>query len=183
MPVVYGQSVVITAKTAGHHPGELFLTYHAPDAPEQMTTVPMFDKAERGFTQQIENVRTDLVIVAHTKARHSLSKQRRVSVVLTPRLEQAFVKVAPPEYTGLKTEERPLQLKNLKALAGTELTFRLRSNRPLREGRIELTRAPGDIEITAMTPTAENEVSGTIDRKSTRLNSSHGKLSRMPSSA
>ena len=165
MQVVYGQGIIITAKTAGHHPGELFLSYHAADAPQAVTTVPMFDKGARGFTQQIENVRTDLVIVAHNKSRQSLSKQRRVDVILTPRLDQAFVKIAPPAYTGLKTEERPLPLKSLKALAGTELTFRLRSNRPLSEGRIALTRAPGEVEVVAMTPTAENEVSGAITAK------------------
>ena len=56
------------------------------------------------------------MIVAHTKGRHSVSKQRRVEVILTPRLEQAFVKIAPPAYTGLKAEEHALQFKSLKAL-------------------------------------------------------------------
>jgi hypothetical protein len=163
--IVYGQNLMVTAKTAGHHPGELFLSYHAPEKPELVTTVPMFDKGDRGFTQQIEGVTTDLVLVAHSKNRHSLSKQRRVQVILTPKLESAFVKLSPPGYTGLKPDERPLQFKTLKALVGTELTFRLRSNRPLKEGRIELTRAPGDAETFPMTASAENEVSGTIDAK------------------
>jgi hypothetical protein len=168
--VVYGQNLLVTAKTTGHHPGELFLSYHSPDAPERVTTVPMFDKGDKGFTQQIEGVTTDLVLVAHNKKRHCLSKQRHIRVILTPKLENAFVKVSPPAYTGLKTDERPLQFKTLKALSGTELTFRLRSNRPLKEGRIELTRAPGDAEAFTMTPSAENEVSGTITaRESGRL--------------
>ncbi len=165
--VVYGQSILITAKTAGHHPGELFLSYHAPDAPGQATTLPMFDKGESGFTQQIENIHHDLVIVAHTKARHSVSKQRRVGVILTPKLEAAFVKIAPPAYTGLKTDEHPLQFKSLKALAGTELTFRLRSNRPLREGRIDFTRAHDDVQAFPLVVSSgnENEVSGTLTAK------------------
>lgn len=163
--VVYGQNLMVTAKTTGHHPGELFLSYHSPAAPERVTTLPMFDKGDKGFTQQIEGVTTDLVLVAHNKKWHSLSKQRRVRVILTPKLDSAFVKVTPPAYTGLKTDERPLQFKTLKALAGTELTFRLRSNRPLTEGQVELVRAPGDSEVFAMVPSAENEVSGTITAK------------------
>jgi hypothetical protein len=163
--VVYGQHMLVTAMTTGHHPGELFLSYYSPDAPERVTTLPMFDKGEKGFTQQIEGVTTDLILVAHNKKRHSLSKQRRVRVILTPKLDSAFVKITPPPYTELKADERPLQFKTLKALAGTELTFRLRSNRPLKEGRIELTRAPGDTEAFAMKYSAENEVSGTITAK------------------
>jgi hypothetical protein len=160
--VVYGQHLLVTAKTTGHHPSELFLSYYAPEAPESVTTLPMFDKGDQGFTQRIESVNTDLILVAHDKKHHSLSKQRRIQVVLTPKLESAFVKIVPPAYTGLKPDERPLQFRTLKALAGTELTFRLRSNRPLKAGRIELTRSPGDTESFPMAPTAENEVSGTM---------------------
>src|SRR4030095_2047671 len=57
--VVYGQHLLVAAKTTGHHPGELFLSYHAPESPERFTTLPMFDKGDRGFTQQIESVNTD----------------------------------------------------------------------------------------------------------------------------
>lgn len=108
--------------------------------------MPMFDKGDRGFSQQIEGIKTDLVIFAHTKNRHSLSKLRRVSVVLTPKLEKAFVKITPPVYTGIVPDEKPLPFKTLRALEGSKLEFRLQSNRPLSAGRIEIIKAADDIK-------------------------------------
>ncbi len=159
--VIFGQNVLISAQTHGHRPGDLFITFHPPGQPENAVTVPMFDKGAQGFAQQIENVKTDLVIVAHSKNRHSLSTQRRVSVVLTPRLEKATLKVAWPGYTGLPPEERAVPLgKSVKALAGSRIEFRLESNRPLREGRVELVRGPGDVQTTVLARTSERVVSG-----------------------
>ena len=43
---------------------------------------------------------------------------RLINVALTPRLEQAWLKITPPAYTGLPPEEKSLQFKPLKALAG-----------------------------------------------------------------
>ena len=46
IPVVYGQGIVISARTSGHRPAELFLTFHPPGAPGETTTVPMFAKSD-----------------------------------------------------------------------------------------------------------------------------------------
>ncbi|HEV7868609.1 MAG TPA: hypothetical protein VGO90_13065 [Chthoniobacteraceae bacterium] len=159
--VVYGEGLLISVKVRGHRPGELFLTFFPADAPATKTTVPMFDKGERGFTQQIDSIKANLVIFAHTRNEHSRSKHRRVGVILTPKLEKAFVKIAPPAYTGLPADERPLQFKSLKALAGSALTFRLQSNRPLSHGTIMVTLESGAVQPIKMTPTVENEVAGT----------------------
>ncbi len=163
--VVYGQNLLITAQARGHRPGELFLTFFAPENPGARTTVPMFDKGGHGFSQQIEGVRTNLMVFAHTKDEHALSKQRRVSVILTPNLERAAVKIAPPAYTGLATEERGLQFKSLKALEGSVLTFRIASNRPLAQGHISVANASGTVQPVTMEPIGENEVAGTIAAK------------------
>ena len=163
--VVYGQNVVITAQARGHRPGELFLTFFAPENPAARTTVPMFDKGGHGFSQQIEGVGTNLTVFAHTKNEHAVSRQRRVSVILTPKLERAAVKVAPPAYTGLAAEERGLQFKSLKALEGSALTFRLTSNRPLAQGHISVGNASGTVQPVTLEPTGENEVAGTIAAK------------------
>ncbi len=164
--VVYGQSLLITASASGHKPGELFLSYHPVDRPNEVTTVPMFDKGDRGFSQQIEQVRSELILFAHTRNKHAISKQRRVRIIFTPKLERAFVKVTPPAYTGIVGEERPLQFKSLKALAGSRLEFRIQSNRPLGGGRIEVVtsqqEAPTSVTLTS---SAENEVSGTLEAK------------------
>ena len=163
--VVYGGSLLVTARASGHRPGELFLTHYPAGRPEQAVTVPMFDKGDRGFTQQVEGIKSETVLFAHTKNLHSLSKQRRVGVVLTPKLERAFVKIVPPAYTGLAAREQALQFKSLKALEGSVLTFRLLSNRPLREGAIEFEKAPGEVERVVLKPSAENEVAGSLTVK------------------
>jgi len=162
--VIYNQPLLVTAKSAGHRPGELFLSYFPPDRPEQTTTVPMFDKGERGFTQQIENVRTELVAFAHTKNRHALSKQRRIAVILTPRLEKAWVKITPPAYTGLAPDEKPLNFKSLKALAGSVLEFRLASNRPLASGHLTV-NTNTSLESVKLAPRGEKEVVGSMIAK------------------
>ena len=100
--VLYGKGLVVKVKAAGHRPKEVFLTALPPGHPEQAITLPMFDKGGAGYDQLLDNVRTDLVVFAHTKDRVSQSKQVRIGVVLTPQLEKAFVRVAPPAYTGLK---------------------------------------------------------------------------------
>lgn len=160
--VVYGGSLLVSVKTRGHRPRELFLSYHPSSAPEQMLTVPMFDKGDHGFTQQIEGIRSDLVLVAHTKNRHSLSRQRFIGVILTPKLEQGTAKITPPAYTALPPDERSLRLKTLKALAGSTIEFRLTSNRPLREGSIEIIKSPEEVEAAVLSPSGEHEVMGQI---------------------
>jgi hypothetical protein len=163
LTVVYGQGVMISARTSGHQPAELFLTFHPPDAPGESGTVPMFSSGEGAFSQQIEKLKTDLVVVAHTKDRHSLSKQRRIAVQLVPRLDKAFVQITPPAYTGLKAEEKPFQMKPLRALAGSQIRFRLQSNRPLREGRIQFAATESQPIATAMSPENEFEVAGSFE--------------------
>ena len=56
----------------------------------------MLDKGERGFAQQLEGIKTDLAIFAQTRRGQSVSKHRRISVVLAPKLEHAWVKITPP---------------------------------------------------------------------------------------
>jgi hypothetical protein len=82
--VLYGKGIVVKVRSAGHQPKEVFLTAHPPDHPEQATTVAMFDKGSARFDQLLDNVRTELIVYAHTKDRVSLSKQMRLGVVLTP---------------------------------------------------------------------------------------------------
>ena len=161
VPVVYGQNVLIAAQTHGHRPADLFISFYPPGEPEKVVMVPMFDKASQGFAQQIEGVKTDLIVVAHSKNNHSISMQRRVSVVLTPRLEKAALKIISPEYTGLPPDERDVPMgKSVKALAGSRIEVRMESNRPLRSGRVELVKGPGDVQQIALATSAERVVNG-----------------------
>ncbi len=159
--VDYNGEIVIKARTSGHRPDDLFLRFADPEKPNAVTTIPMYSKGELGFMQAIENVKTDLVVTAATKNGRSVSKSRRIQVGLTPRIERAFVEINPPAYTGIEPHETKYDFKNLTALAGSTIKFRLQSNRPLSAGGILLAEAPS----TLMKSTAENEVTGTITAK------------------
>jgi hypothetical protein len=160
--VTFNKGFLVKAAHSGHRPRELFLTYHPPDQPERAATVPMFGKGDLGFVQQIDGIRSDLVITAHTKNFHSHSKKRRIHVLLAPKLERAHVRVTPPEYTGIKGEERAFRFNNFRALSGSQVQFRLQSNRPLREGAIEIQKSPGHIERVPLTLVGDTEVAGSF---------------------
>lgn len=162
--VVYNENLLVTARSAGHRPAELYLSWFPAGHPEQTATLPMFDRGDRGFTQQVENVKGDIVVFVHTKNQHALSKQRRVGVILTPRLEKAWVKITPPAYTGLAPTERPFEFKMVKALEGSAIEFRLASNRPLASGHITVT-TDATVEPVTMTPNEERQVLGQIEAK------------------
>jgi ElaB/YqjD/DUF883 family membrane-anchored ribosome-binding protein len=160
--VIYGSGLVVKVKASGHQPKEVFITAFPPGHPEQAVTQPMFDKGSVGFDQLLDNVRTDLVVFAHTRDRVSESKQVRIGVILTPQLRRAFVQIAPPAYTGLKTEEKIYEFKGVQALEGSEVRFRLQSNRPLREGLLEITAGDQPPQRIVMKKSAENEVTGSF---------------------
>ncbi|MEO7319719.1 MAG: hypothetical protein ABIZ56_12075, partial [Chthoniobacteraceae bacterium] len=67
-------------------------------------------------------------------------------------------------YTGLPPEERAVPMgKSVKALAGSRIDVRLESNRPLRTGRVEVVKGPGDVQTVALSPMAERAVAGGFD--------------------
>lgn len=159
--VLYGKGLIVKVKAWGHQPKEVFLSAFPSGHPEQVVTLPMFDEGGVGFNQVL-NVRTDLVVFAHTKDHVSESKQVRVGVVLTPQLEKAFVRIAPPAYTGIKPEEKLYDFKGVQALEGSEVQFRLQSNRPLREGLLEITAGDQPPQRMVLKKSAENEVTGSF---------------------
>ena len=162
--VVYNESLLVTAKSAGHRPGELYVSWFPAGHPEQTVTLPMFDRGEHGFTQRVENVKSDLVVFVHTKNRHAMSRQRRVGVVLTPKLEKAWVKISPPPYTELPPTEKPFEFKTVKALEGSAIEFRLDSNRPLASGHLTVSTDSAE-EPVNMTAIDEKQVAGKIEAK------------------
>ena len=168
--VVYGGKFTVKVRWNGHEPRELFLTAQPPGRPAEAVTVPMIRDGEKGFTQEIADVRTDLVIVAHARNRSFYSRERAVRVLLTPKIAQAYLQTTPPAYTGLKPEERPFAFQSASALAGSELRFRLQSNRPLRDGVMEVTGDDGKTERVPLAVRGEKEVGGSlILRDSVRL--------------
>src|SRR5207302_3506063 len=71
-PVTYDRGALFKVKTSGHKPDELFLSFYDPAKPNAVSTVPMYNKGEPGFYQQIDNIKSDLFVFAHTKSKHSI---------------------------------------------------------------------------------------------------------------
>lgn len=158
--VVYGKSLIIKARASGHRPREAYLTAHPPGAPDQAVTLPMFDKGSGNFHQQLERIDRDLVVFAHTKDGFSRSRMTRIRVILAPQLEESSVIITPPAYTGLPVEQKADAFKGVQALAGSTLQFRLRSNRPLREGLLELSGGEHPLTRVPLGTNTANAVAG-----------------------
>jgi hypothetical protein len=160
--VVYGARLTIKARWSGHEPRELFLTLQPAGRTNGAITLPMIRDGQNGFAQEIPDVHEDLLVVAHSRTRSFFSRQHTARVLLTPRIEKAFLNITPPQYTGLKPEERPFPFAAASALSGSELRFRLRSNRPLREGSIEVIHPDDRREQIPLRASASNEVTGSL---------------------
>ncbi len=128
-----------------------------------MATLPMFDRGEHGFTQQIEGDQDRHRFCPYEESA-CLSRQRHVGVILTPRLDKAWKKITPPAYTEQPAVERPCDFKSVKALEGSAIEFRLSSNRPLAGGRLTVT-TEGAPETLAMTPSGERQVTGKMEAR------------------
>jgi hypothetical protein len=161
--VLYGGSFLIKARWTGHDPKELFLTAQPPGRPEDEITLPLMAQEPGLFVQQLENVRTDLLLRVHTRNHWSTSPMARLAVVLTPQFASATLAVKPPAYTALPEKKTPFNFAGATALKGSRVTFTLRSNRPLKEGRLHLATAAGQPQIIALSVGAKpQEVSGSF---------------------
>ncbi len=160
--VIYGKGLIVRAKALGHQPGELFLTSFPVGHPEQSATVPMFSETGGQFSQMLDSIRSQLTVYVHTKDHGSESGQVRIGVLLTPQLEMTYVRIAPPAYTMLSPEEKAYDFKGVQALEGSEVQFRLQSNRPLREGVLEITAGDHPPQRLALKKSADNEVTGSF---------------------
>ncbi|CAN5469614.1 hypothetical protein BH23VER1_BH23VER1_01150 [soil metagenome] len=162
--IAYKGSVLVEVTSSGHQPDEVFLSAHPPGMPAEVTTVPTFGRGDLGFVQDLENITTDLVVFAHTADGRSVSRKRNITVLLTPQIESAFVTVTPPPYTGRTADQKPFAFKNVRALAGSEIGFRIRSNRPLGRGTLTLHGAGGGITEVTLKPDPEvpEEVVGSL---------------------
>ncbi|MDF1751929.1 MAG: hypothetical protein P1U89_04045 [Verrucomicrobiales bacterium] len=185
--VVFKQNAIIEVEWSGHDPKDLFLTTWDPaDKKGTTQTTPMIRKAEKTFVQQLENVTTDLVAIAHNKDKRALSSEREISVVLTPQITESKVEIALPEYTRTAPRQLPYHYKTIQALADSMLTFSITSNRPLSGGEIKVTSTEGETSVVKMSPLADapDTVVGSImARGSARLDFKVEDVTGIPSKA
>lgn len=185
--VIYKKNAIIEVEWSGHDPKDLYITTWDPaDKEGTALTTPMIRKAEKTFIQQLENVTTDLVVIAHNKDRRALSSEREISVVLTPQIAESKVEIALPEYTRSKPREIPYRYKTLQTLVNSQLTFSITSNRPLAGGEIKVTSTEGETSIVEMHPSPdepEKVIGSIMARGSARLDFKIKDINNVPSEA
>ncbi len=141
--VLFGGQVDIAAVTSGAPAEKLFLV--ATNDTGESETV-MFRRPDQSYFQALTNLREPTEFwVTDGRAR---SKRQRVEIRYTPQITLVEVRSRFPAYTGLRARERRFEGEDLAVPQGTELTFRVTSNRPLESGAIELTPLLGDDVIT-----------------------------------
>jgi ElaB/YqjD/DUF883 family membrane-anchored ribosome-binding protein len=161
--VLYSKGFVVRATAGGHRPKEVFLTAYPTARPAERITLPMFEQGGAKYNQLLDNISEELTVFAHTKDRASMSHQARIGVILTPQLEKAYVRIVPPAYTRLKAEEKVYAFLPVQALAGSTISFRLQSNRPLRDGVLDFSDGQQQTVNVRLTNSAPKEVSGAIE--------------------
>lgn len=165
--VVYGSSKQIIVSYHGHKPDELFLSYYDPSTPLLVNTLPMFFNGKQNYVQEIKNIKSPLIVFAHSKNKRSQSEQLRLKVNLIPDLKISHAQIIPPEYTGLETTKRKYEFKPLTVLKKTKVQFDFESNRPLQSGIITVTPDNGKPFQVELKPIKNNMVSGTITFETT----------------
>lgn len=160
LQIVYGDDTRIEVRAKGHIPKEIVLTATPLDGSAPPRKIPMTTRGDGLFVTLVENIEKPLRVTAHTTNERSRSKHRNLNVQLDPRIENAWVTVSPPAYTGLPSHEAPFRFTGLQALAGSTLSFRLQSNRPLGDGILRMNVNEGESSETPLAPQAagkENE--------------------------
>lgn len=133
--VLYGDGFTVEVRASGHQPKELFLRA---ESPQGELNLPMTARGDGTFTARLENITSPLELTGHTRDDGARSHRRNLDLILTPQIGKTAVTLSPPTYTGLSEKNLPWRFSALQALEGTEMTFRLSSNRPLGTGSITL---------------------------------------------
>ncbi|MFW5802694.1 MAG: hypothetical protein ACOCWJ_02140 [Verrucomicrobiota bacterium] len=133
---VYGGSLEIAVEISGVELRDQNVELLTRD--EDGTQASACFRAPQGsFTQQVQNVTPPLEFCF--RAGRARSRWHTVEVLMRPRIEEAQLTIRPPAYTGRPSFSFPLGEGPLQALAGSTATLRIRSNRPLADGRMTLT--------------------------------------------
>ena len=151
--VVYGSGFTVEVTATGHQPKELFLTAVSD---EGKILIPMSARGDGTFLAHLENITSPLTLTAHTQDDSTRSHRRTLGLILTPNIGRTTVTLTPPEYTGLPSRELPYRFSALQALEGTQITFRIESNRPLGSGTLSLDTGNGTPSSFPLEPAADS---------------------------
>jgi hypothetical protein len=135
--VLYGGSAEVSA-TIGGLPVRDQVWMMTRRAGQKARRVACFQEGGERYAQRIENVTVPVEFCFGVgRAR---SRWHRVDVQLQPQVVLTRVRVLPPPYTRLPVREFPAGQEDLTGVHGSRVTLTLTSNRPLKDGALDIVR-------------------------------------------
>ncbi len=155
-PVYHGKPAAIDAELSGPETVDQASVVFLDDNGRDGESIAMLRKRDGQFSLHIERAEQSRAFYIDTPRGRSRTMQ--LEVVELPYFEDVRFEYHYPEYTGWPSRETPLEKKGLKALVGTKITVKARSNLPLGSGRLLLTEsddADDESDITETTVTLQ----------------------------
>lgn len=136
--VRYGDGLNVFVTTVGPPVEDLDLVLRTGDSQAAMREekLPMFPDSPGRWRGSLASVTSPGEYFI--RARSTRSHRFRLDVITVPELVDVQFRVTPPAYTRDAVYEGPLPQSGLSALAGAKVEVRIRSNRPLSQGTLEL---------------------------------------------
>ena len=134
----YGDGLDVFVTTVGPAVEDLELVLRTGDskATKREETLPMFPDSPGRWRGSVATVTSPGEYFV--RARSTRSHRFQLDVITVPELAEVRFRVTPPAYTRDAVYEGPLPQGGLSALAGARVEVRVRSNRPLSRGTLEL---------------------------------------------
>jgi hypothetical protein len=157
--VLYGGQLEVRATAGGRPVDKLWLIA---EGASNRTRAVMFLAPDRSFFQSLVNVREPMrFYVTDGQAR---TRRLPISIRYTPQITHVEVTTEFPAYTGKPTRTAKLAEDVVALPEETRVTFRVASNRPLRDGELTLTPVLGGAvqKVKLMPSTNANIVTGSF---------------------
>jgi tetratricopeptide (TPR) repeat protein len=133
--VDFGDSLKIEVIASNRIPDALSLVLLDREG-EEVSVVDMHDAGEGNFFQTLENLREPVSYFARTgRAR---THRHAIAINTVPRIEDVVINYEYPAYTHKDPETRVLSEEPIRGYMDTKVTMRVRSNRPLQGGQVEV---------------------------------------------
>ncbi len=136
---LYGGEIVITAQITGARIDVPVHFLTRDRATRQIEDSPAFQIKPEQYSRKLEKVAAPLDIAFAVG--HARSRWQPLTVRTQPKIQDITLTVEPPAYSGLPRREFPAGAQSLAALAGSRITARVNSNRPLGGGALTIQAA------------------------------------------
>ncbi len=145
--VLYGQDLNVAAHVTRNVERVTLVVRN--DAGEE-STIPMLSQGDAAWQAILTRITEPLDLYARSGT--TRSKVLRLNVQMTPQLLPPTVTITPPAYTRRGAYRGKLPEQGLVGLTGTNVAWEVGSNRPLAEGRLQLSYEDGSSQQLALAP-------------------------------